>query len=178
MPVAIELSPEEQNQYRRQHRWGAAIKAGVIAAAVVWLWPSGNPWTSFMMPSGAYIMGRPVVAEPSITMFSIQALPAHVAHFVIGVLYAFIILASAYRLRAGKAIIAGVITGAVLYGLNYLVFRVAAPQFTGSYEFNVALAHVLFGGIAAGCIRGFLRPPQRLDPNQPNAGPRYSRHAD
>jgi hypothetical protein len=178
MPVAIELSEQEQERYRRSHRLGAAVKAGLIAAAVVWFWPAGNPWTSYMMPSGAFIMGRPISAEPSVTMFSLQAMPAHAAHFVVGILYALIILAVVFRLRAGKAIVAGVLASAALYGINYFVFRMAAPQFTGAYEFNVALAHVLFGGIAAGCIRGFLRPPQRLDPDQPNAGPRYSRHSD
>jgi hypothetical protein len=86
------------------------------------------------------------------------------------------LLTAVYRLRAGKAILAGVIGGAVLYGINFIVFKAAAPQFTGAYEFNVALAHVLFGGIAAGCIRGFLRPPQKLDSTQPNPGPRYAKN--
>jgi hypothetical protein len=175
MPVAIDLSPEQQEQYRRSHRWGAALKAGLIASAVIWLFPSGNPWTAFMSPSGAYIMGRPVSADQSITMFSIQAIPAHIGHFVTGILYALILLALVFRLRAGKAILAGVIGGAVLYAINFAVFKMAAPQFTGPYEFNVALAHILFGGIAAACIRGFLRPPQQLDPSQPNSGPRYGR---
>jgi hypothetical protein len=63
--------------------------------------------------------------------------------------------------------------GLVLYGINFAAFRIFAPQFTGPYEFNVALAHVLFAGITAGVIRGFLRPPMRLDVSQPNPGPRY-----
>jgi len=176
MPVAIDLSAQEQEQFRRSHRWGAALKAGLIGGAIIWLFPSGNPWTAFMSPSGAFIMGRPVSMDPSITMFSAQAIPAHLGHFVVAMLYALILLAPVYRLRAGKAIFAGVLGGAVWYAINFAVFRIAAPQFTGPYEFNVALAHILFGGIAAGCIRGFLRPPQTLDSTQPNPGPRYARN--
>ena len=173
MPVAIDLSPEEQAHFRRSHRWGAAIKSGLIAGAIVWLFPAGNPWTSFMRPSGAYIMGRPVSADQSITMMSVQAIPAHIAHFVVSILFAMIVLAVVWKLRAGKALVAGALTGLVLYGINFAVFRMVAPQFTGAYELNVALAHVLFGGIAAGCIRGFLRPPQTLDMDKPNPGPVY-----
>jgi hypothetical protein len=176
MPVGIDLSPEDQEKFRRSHRWGAAAKAGLIAGAIVWLFPSGNPWTAFMSPSGAYIMGRPVSADQSITMMSAQALPAHAAHFVVSILFAMIILAVVWKLRSGKALFAGAATGLALYVINFAVFRAVAPQFTGAYEFNVALAHVLFGGIAAGCIRGFLRPPQMLDATQPNPGPRYMRN--
>ena len=175
MPIAIDLSPEEQERFRRSHRWGAAIKSGLLAGAIVWMFPAGNPWTSFMSPSAALVMGRPVSANESISITSIQAFPAYIAHFVVSILFAFIILAVVWKLRAAKAIFAGIATGLVLYGLNFAVFRLAAPQFTGPYEFNVALAHVLFGGIAAGCVRGFLRPPQLVDPDQPNAGPRYTR---
>jgi len=173
MPVAIDLSPEHQERFRRSHRFGAAIKAGLIAGAIVWLFPSGNPWTAFARPSGAYIMGRPVSAEQSITMMSAQAIPAHIAHFVVSILFAMIVLAVVWKLRAGKALLAGALTGLVLYGINFVVFRFVAPQFTGAYEFDVALAHILFGGLAAGCIRGFLRPPQQLDMNKPNPGPVY-----
>jgi hypothetical protein len=175
MPVAIDLSPEEQERYRHAHRWGAALKAGLIAGAIVWFFPGGNPWTSFMRPSGGHIMGRPITGDQSITMFSVQALPAHAAHFIVALLCAFIILAVVFKLRAGKAILAGIVTGLVLYGINFAVFKAVAPQFTGAYEFNVALAHLLFGGIAAGVIRGFLRPPQKLDTSQPNPGPNYSK---
>jgi hypothetical protein len=173
MPVAIELTPEEQSRFQRSHRWTAAIKASLIAAAVIWLFPSGNPWTSFARPSGAHIMGRPVSADQSITLFSMEALPAHLAHFAVGVVYGLIIGLMVYRLRSWRAILAGIIVSLVLYSINFAAFRMFAPQFTGVYELNVAIAHVLFGGIAAGVMRGFLRPPMRLDESQPNPGPHY-----
>lgn len=173
MPVAIELSSEEQENFRRSHRWGASLKASLLAAAIIWLFPSGNPWTSFARPSGAHIMGRPVSADESITLFSWQALPAHVAHFAVGMIYGLVILAVVYRLRSWQAIVAGIGTGMVLYGINFAAFRIFAPQFTGVYEFNVALAHFLFAGITAGVIRGLLRPPMGVDESQPNPGPHY-----
>jgi hypothetical protein len=178
MPVAIELSPEEQTRYQRTHRWSAAIKASLLAAAIIWLFPGGNPWTAFALPSGAHIMGRPVSTDGSIMLLSMQAIPAYLGHFAVAIVYGFIILAVVYKLRSWRAILAGILTGLVLYGINYAAFRAFAPQFTGPYatgpyEFNVALAHLLFGGITAGVIRGFLRPPVQVDKSQPNPGPHY-----
>src|SRR5436190_9708263 len=109
MPVAVELSAEEQERFRRSHRWSATLKASLLAAAIVWLFPSGNPWTSFARPSAAQIMGRPVSANQSAIMFSWEALPAHFGHFAAGIVYGFVILAVVYRLRSWRALVAGVL---------------------------------------------------------------------
>ena len=175
MPVAIELTRAEQEEYQRGHRWGSAIKAGLIAGFILLLFPSGNPWTSFSQPSGAHIMGRPISLDPSVTLMSAAAIPAHTAHLTVSVIYSLIMLAVVCRLRSWRAILGGLVTAIVLYGLNFATFRLFAPEFTGSYEFNVVLAHVLFGGIAAGVIRGMLRPPMRVDETKPNPGPRLSK---
>jgi hypothetical protein len=115
-------------------------------------------------------MGRPISSDPSITVLSAAAIPAHTAHLAVSIVYALIILAVVYRLRTWRAILAGVLTAIVLYGVNFAAFRAFAPEFTGHDEFNVVMAHLLFGGIAAGVIRGFLRPPMTLDETQPNPG--------
>jgi hypothetical protein len=172
MPVAIQLSEQEQERFRRSHRWSAAIKASLLAGAIVWLFPAGNPWTSFSQRTGAQIMGRPISTEP-ITQLSWEAVPAHLGHFAYALVCGFIILGVVYRLRSWRAILAGIITGLVIYGINFAAFHFLAPQFTGRYEFDVIVAHVLFSGITAGVIRGFLRPPMRVDESQPNAGARY-----
>lgn len=173
MPAVIPLNPMEQQEYQRNHRWGAAIKAALIAAAILWIWPSGNPWTSYSQPSAAHVMGRPVSANPEATLLSLEALPAHLAHFAVAVVYGLIILPVIYRLRSWRALAAGIAVALVLYGINFAIFFFVAPQFTGKQEINVVLAHVLFGGIAAGVMRGFLRPPMRVDDAAPNPGPRY-----
>ena len=174
MPAAVELNPEQQERYRRTHRWSAAVKAGLLAGLIVLFVPSGNPWTAFARPSSAHIMGRSVTADQSITLFSAEAIPVYVAHLAASVLYACLLLLVVYRLHTWKALLAGVIGGLVFYAINFVVFRLFAPGLTGgTAEVNVAIAHVLFGGIAAGVIRGFLRPPQRLDASQPNPGARY-----
>lgn len=148
------------------------MKAALIAAAVIWLFPAGNPWTSFA--SGTHIMGRPVNADQSITLFSIEAVPAHIAHFAVAIIYGLIIGLVVYQLRSWRAILSGIAVSLVLYGVNFAAFQMFAPQFTGgAYELNVFLAHVLFGGITAGVMRGFLRPPMRVDESAPNPGPHY-----
>jgi hypothetical protein len=170
MPVAIELSGRAKEEFYRAHRFGAAIKAGLLAGAILLLFPSGNPWTAFARPSAAHIMGRPISSDPSITVLSAAAIPAHTAHLAVSIVYALIILAVVYRLRTWRALLAGILTALVLYGINFAAFRAFAPEFTGHDEFNVVMAHLLFGGIAAGVIRGFLRPPMTLDETQPNPG--------
>jgi hypothetical protein len=174
MAVAVELSREEQERYQRSHRWGAILGAALIAGGIIWLWPSGNPWTSFARPSGAFIMGRPVSFEENTTLFSLEAMPAHLAHFGVAILYAAILLFAVFRLHSWRALLVGVLVGIGLYFVNLLAFWAFAPQFVvGRWEINVIIAHVLFGGIAAGVIRGFLRPPMRLDESKPNPGPKY-----
>ena len=117
-------------------------------------------------------MGRPISLEP-LALLSWETVPAHLAHFAYALVCGFIILGVVYRLRSWRAILAGVITALVIYGINFAAFHFAAPQFTGRYEFNVIVAHVLFGGVTAGVIRGFLRAPMRVDETQPNPGARY-----
>lgn len=177
MPVAIKLNPEDEEQYRRSHRFGAALKAGLLAGAIVLLFPGGNPWTSYLGPPGGRIVGRPVGGGEAVGLLSMHAVPVHFAHFAVCVLYAFLLLPFVYHLRALKAVAAGALGGLVLYGLNYGIFRMMAPQLTGDFEINVALAHFLFGGLAAGAMRGFMRPPEKLDTTKPNPGgdPRLSR---
>ena len=119
-------------------------------------------------------MGRPVSSDPDVTLLSASAIPAHTAHLAVSVVYALAILAVVYRLRTWRAILGGIVTSLVLYGINFAVFRAFAPEFTGAYEFNVVLAHVLFGGIVAGVIRGSLRSPMGLDQTQPNPGAQLS----
>jgi hypothetical protein len=173
MPAAIPLSPAEQERFRRSHRWIAVLQASLLAAAILWLFPSGNPWTAFAGPSATQVMGRPVSNNPAATILSLEALPAHLLHFAVAVAYGFAILPLAYRLRSWRAIFGGMAAGFALYAINFALFRALAPQFTGEQELNVVLAHVLFGGIAGGAMRGFLRPPQGVDENAPNPGPRY-----
>jgi hypothetical protein len=173
MPVSIELNEAEKEQYQRSHRISATLKAGLLAGAIVWLFPGGNPWTSFLGPVAPRVMGRPISADQSITFFSLAGISGHVAHFAASIACAFVLLAIVYRLHSWKAVVAGMIGGLALYGINFGIVRLFVPQLAGAYEFNVALAHVLFGAVAAGAIRGFLRPPQKLDPTKSNPGPVY-----
>jgi hypothetical protein len=174
MPIATEMSQTDKEEYYHAHRWGAGIKAGLLAGLILLLFPSGNPWTAFSGPSAAHIMGRPISSDPSVIVTSAAAIPAHTAHLAVSVVYALIILAVVYRMRSWRAILGGIVTSLVLYGINFAAFRAFAPEFTGRYEFNVILAHILFGGIAGAVIRGFLRPPMLLDNSQPNPGARMA----
>lgn len=172
MPNAIELSADEQEQFRKTHWVGAALKGGLLAGAIVWLFPGGNPWTSFARPSMTHLMGRSISEDPAANLFSLATLGALVGHLALSIVLAFLIVGVVYRLRSWKAILAGAFTGLALYGINYVIFRSFAAQLTGEYELNVSMAHFLFGMLAAGTIRGFLRPPQKFLPDEPNPGPR------
>jgi hypothetical protein len=174
MPVAIELSPEEQQHYRKTHWRGAAVKGGLLAGAIVWLFPSGNPWTSFARPSLAHVMGRSISDNAEAAFFTPTVFLATAGHFAVSILLALVIALVVIRLRSWKAILTGALCGLAFYGVNFLLYSQFLPRWRGEYELNVALAHLLFGALAAGAIRGFLRPPQKLDMTQPNPGARLT----
>src|SRR5215212_3984357 len=134
VPVAIELSPSEQEHFRKTHWPGAALKGGLLAGAIVWLFPSGNPWTSFLRPSMAHIMGRTVSQDPNLGFFSGTTLLANAGHFALSILFAFVIAFVVLRLRSWRAVLAGALCGLAFYGINFAIWHQFMPRWRGEYE--------------------------------------------
>ncbi len=132
-----------------RYRWGAAVGAGLIAGGVFLIVPRGNPWSAltFFAP---VVLGRYVPGVAGVPLLLVW-----LTHLAVSVLYGLVIARVAAGLRQPKAILAGGLTGLVLYGLNFGIVTLSLPALRGN-EVGVAFTHLVFGLIAAGAYRGLL----------------------
>ena len=127
----------------------AALWAGFIAAIVLLIVPSGSPWSRIIFLS-PLVVGR--IIPPS------AGLPVPAVWFIhlgLSLVYGILISLVANRFHRGKALLAGAICGAVLYGINVGIVSAFWPGLRGN-EVAIAFAHIVFGLIAAGAYRGLL----------------------
>ncbi len=113
------------------------------------LFPGGSPWSALSIFSSV-VMGR------SFGAYFGWPLPlSWLLHLLISVPYGLAVSAVAAHFRKGRAVVAGVITGGLLYALNLGLVSILWPHLRGN-EGDAVLAHLLFGAIAAGAYRGLL----------------------
>jgi hypothetical protein len=143
-PPRLEAAPDTPFQ------WNAALLAGLIAGAVLLIVPAGSPWSriSFFSP---VVMGRTIPPQAGLPLVSTWLL-----HLLVSLIYGLIVSLVAMRLRRGLALLAGAITGLVLYAINFGIVSLLWPDARGN-EVAIAFAHVVFGLVAAGAYRGLLR---------------------
>ena len=122
----------EQLEERAQQRLrpGPLIKAALRAGVLVFIVPAG-PWMSH--ESLVNIMGRGM---------GTNAIAAVVGHFLLALLYGWIIAMCIFRPPLGAAILFGALLAAPLCGLNYLILALGAG-FRGN-ELHVGIAHFMF----------------------------------
>ncbi len=112
-------------------------------------------------------MGRVVPPQMQLSLPETWAI-----HLALGLVYGLIISAVVSRLRQERAIIAGAITGLVLYVINWAVVSGLWPLWQSqSGRFSVLFTHLVFGLVAAGAYRGLRRPevPVQALPPPPEA---------
>jgi hypothetical protein len=134
-------------------RWNAAILAGLIVGAWFLFFPRGIPWSS-LTPFSAVVIGR--LMPPEISLGS-----ASMLHLLLSVCYALVIGAVVQKLRPELAILLGAATGGALYLLNWAVVYIFLDWWSGR-EFPVLIAHLLFGGFAAGAYRGLAARQRKV----------------
>lgn len=139
-----------EEEHRRALDFNAAMGAGLIIGLLIALFPRGSPWSglTFFSPT---VMGR---ALPELGGSFILSLAAHLA-LAIG--YAIIIGLIVDKLRRVKAVIAGAIVGAILFLLNWAVFKFLVADGT-TREGLVLATHVAFGLMTAGAYKGLSKP--------------------
>jgi hypothetical protein len=139
------LEPENPGHLQ----WGAALKAGLIAGAILLIVPRASPWSSITSFDPA-IMGRPLAVGFR------SWLPVWLTHLLLSVAYGLCISRLVVSLRGFHAVLAGGFIGLILYGLNLLIVSLIWPQMRGN-ELSVVFTHVVFGLIAAAAYRGLLK---------------------
>jgi hypothetical protein len=124
--------------------WPAVLKSGCLAGAIWYLIPLGSPWTKLSWNSGA-IMGRETNGPALVIVW---------VHLFVALAYTMGIAAAVRRLHALPAMLAGALSGFVLYLANYALVHFTAQDFIGN-ELGVAGGHALFGALVALLYKGF-----------------------
>lgn len=151
-----------------RYDWKAAIEAGLIAGAVIWLFSHGLPWFTSGMISPTFV-GRdlkpPGAVDPQSSALTVAFL------LITSVVYAFAISLIVFRLRALWAIIAGTVVGFGLYLLNQTVFRgLNGIEWTDA-ELPSLVAHLVFAPILAGLYKGLAARRTLPQPSSPAVNP-------
>lgn len=96
---------------------------------------------------GAIVLGPEVL--PPAAMTAGIFLTALVVHFVLSILYAFILGAFINQRTTGSAVMAGLVFGLVLYVVNFYVFTGFFAWFAEARNWVSVVAHLVFGATAA-----------------------------
>jgi hypothetical protein len=125
-------SPEEVERRARQRlRPRALVKSALLAGVLVYVVPSGGPWMS--TESFTNVMGR---------VITLNAIVDLVGHFVLALIYGWIVAACIFRLPTMVGIALGTAMSIPLWGLNYLLLGMAAGMHGN--ELHTFLAHFQF----------------------------------
>jgi hypothetical protein len=154
----MELHVRSHRWEARRPDWAAAAVAGFGAGGVLMLlelfWSTlligTNPWGASRMVA-AIVMGPEVLGSSD---FSTRVLVvALITHYVIGIglglLLAAIVAPFRFDSSLGMLLLAGAIFGLLVYLLNFYIIVGAFPWFAEMRGWSTAIAHVIFGLIAA-----------------------------
>lgn len=143
--------------------WRAAVGAGLIAGVVFLMYEmimmplfmGESPWGPPRMMA-AIVMGEGVLPPPATFAFGI-VMVAMILHFILSIVYAFIIAELVQRASLGMAIGIGAVVGLVLYLINFYGFTAAFPWFEMARNWISVTGHILFGLIAAWAYLGMMK---------------------
>lgn len=145
-------TPEHQELRSRQRVSGRAIVwAALTAGAITFIFSGGTPWSSTGTMNAA--MGR---------AFPINFVLLGILHFALALIYAAALARACYRFTLVPAIFIGLLTGAVLYGVNFVAFQAGGVE--GKVpEIRVLITHLTFALFATVVYKGASVPKPRMD---------------
>lgn len=133
----------------------AAIWSGIVAGIVfvmaemllIMAVGGGSPWGPPRMMA-AIVMGTEVLPPPPTFDFGI-IMVGMIVHFVLSVIYGFVLgfAVSRWRLGTGVAILAGLGFGLLIYLVNFYLFTGLFPWFANARGMITLVSHLLFGGV-------------------------------
>ncbi len=133
----METTQHQEWRSRQKIDVSAVLKAAFGSGLIFFLLSGGSPWSTAGTMNA--IMGR----DLPFGMFTLIAL-----HFLLAIVYTFIIAAAIYRFRTPFAVPAGVGVGLALYAVNFVVYR-ASGLLQKSPEFRPVMVHLMFALFAS-----------------------------
>jgi hypothetical protein len=145
----VESEESVERRARRRLHPGALVKAALLAGLFVYIVPSGGPWMS--QEAFTNVMGRGTGGN---FFFSL------IWHFLLALVYGWILGASIYRPPTAGGIILGTCLAVPLWGLNYLIFAFAGGM--AANELHTLLAHIEFCLFFSVAYRALAVPRPRI----------------
>jgi hypothetical protein len=129
--------------------WGGMV-AGLVflmAEMILIAMTGESPWGPPRMMA-AIVMGTDVLPPPATFDLGI-AMVGMIVHFVLSVIYGFVLgfAISRWRLGIGVAIVLGIVFGLLLYLVNFYLFTGLFPWFEMARNAITLVSHLLFGGV-------------------------------
>lgn len=143
--------------------WRAVVGAGLIAGVVFLMFEmimlplflGLSPWAPPRMMA-AIVLGKGVLPPPATFDFGV-VMVAMMIHFMLAIVYAFVITGIAQRQGTASAIGIGAAAGLVLYLLNFYVLTAAFPWFAMARNWVSVTGHILFGLTGAWSYRALVK---------------------
>jgi uncharacterized membrane protein YagU involved in acid resistance len=134
--------------------WSAAVWAGMIAGVVFLMMEmilvatvgGESPWGPPRMMA-AMVMGQEVLPPPATFDFAV-VMVAMIVHFVLSIIYGFILAwaIANWTMGLGAAIAVGAVFGLALYLINFYIFTpLMFPWFAMARNMITISAHIVFG---------------------------------
>jgi len=144
----LESVEQQEARSRERLKGKVVLKSGLLACAIVFVFPAGMPWISH----DAFLTAFGRVIAPNFVVNLI-------GHIVVSLIYAGIIAACIFNLGLPTGIILGTALALPLYGLNYLLFSMVGGF--PANEAHVALGHVFFCLIFSVAYKAMSVPRRR-----------------
>ncbi|MEO8331874.1 MAG: sodium:proline symporter [Gallionella sp.] len=145
----------------------AGIVAGVAATVVqIALWAGFTndlPWVLYRDArlTAAILMGREVLPPPAVFAWDVM-LAATLVHFALAILYSMVLACFISRLGTMRSLLAGILYGLVLYGINMHGFTIVFPWFSVVRDWITIVTHAVFGAAMAGAYMKLNRATSSL----------------
>jgi hypothetical protein len=149
--------------------WKAATWAGLIAGVIFMMMEmilvatvQGESMWGPPRMIAAIVMGEGVLPPPA-TFDAMIMMVAMIVHFVLSIIYAFILawILARWEMSLAVALLVGGIFGLALYIINfYGVASVLFPWFAMARNWISWMSHIVYGIVLAGAYLGISRPAQ------------------
>jgi hypothetical protein len=143
----VESFEELEARAQQQLNPGAVVKAALVVGALIFAVPAG-PWMS--QEAFVNVMGRSL---------GTNAWLALIGHFVVAMIYGWVLALCIFRLPLGAGIGFGALLSAPLYALNYVLLSLGAGFHAN--EIHVGIAHFMFCLFFSAAYRAMAVPKAR-----------------